>query len=195
MAKKRLDWHLDWLQVSAVALVFVLALFFLGLFSNDQSGAMNIAEVKPIPVIQAELGETQPQRLIQREEQWLARFKLSTESIDPVTVTGLVFYPQGSLQNQIIFYLRRYPLSVMSRGKLLGKDETWLRDNGYITQEVSLDIPLKIDALHPIELDVYTDLLGQYQETFGLWLSKVVSEASTKGLPLQGKLYEVQERF
>ncbi len=191
MVNQSHPWRLDFLQVAAVGLVVILGFSLTALVSSQNS----TAQTKPGPVIQAELAETQPSQIIQDRNQWLARFKFSTESIDPVAVEGLVFYPQGTLQFQINRYLTVYPLTVRINSQLVGKGESWLRQDGYLVQEVRFAHPLKVDLLHPVQVDVYADLLGQYQETFGLGLMSVESSVPIQGPPLQGKLFEIKERF
>lgn len=198
MIKKspRTAWNVDWLQVSAVVLVVAMSASLMGLVSYNQSQATSIYNLKVAPTVQVELADSQPIQIIQSEHQWLARFKITTESSEPVVVSGVTFSPRGTLESQIIQLLTRYPLVLTSNGSELGRGQTWLYSDR-ITQTVKFNQLTSLDVLHPLIVDVATDLNNQTEETFGVTLVDVVAvdPISLHGAPIEGRLFEVQERF
>lgn len=192
------SWSFDWLQVSAIALLVIISASLMGLADSDRSQA-GIYDLKTPLAVQAELTSTQPPYLVQNADQWVARFRLTAETNEPVNITSLSFYPQGSLLSSINRYLTLYRLYVTSQTKVVGRGETWLRsDDGYLIQTVTLDQPVTVDYLHPLEFDVYVDSLQyQYNQTFGIFLAGVTSDTpiSVTGLPLSGRFYSILERI
>jgi hypothetical protein len=148
-------------------------------------------------VLQAELSATQPSQIVQLEDQWIARFKLSTESVDPIVVDGLAFWLQGTLQAEVLRYPGLFPLALSSidDAGISGKGEIWKYVDGYVLQEVLFDQPVKISLAKSIQIDVHMDLQQRYQATVGIWLAKVMSVAPAQGLPIESILLEVEERL
>ena len=189
-------WRLDWLQVSAVVLVVAMSAFLMTAFSQSSSFASDIYNQKVPPFVQVELSDTQPNLIIQTENQWLGRFKITTDSSDPVILSNITFSPQGTLEPQIIQWLVRYPLTLTSNGVMVGIGQTWLYDDR-VTQTVSFNRQVSVDVLHPILIDVSTDLNNQVEETFGITLVEVGSNLpiDLHGAPVAGRLLEIQERL
>lgn len=192
----RSPWNFDWLQISAVVLVVAMSAALMGLVSQDQSQAISIYDLKVPAYVQVELADSQPPQIIQAENQWLARFVISTESADSVQVNSITFSARGTLMNQILHLLTQYPLTLMHQGIEIGKGETWLYDDRF-SHMVSLDQPFGLDVLHPLVVDVSTDLNNQAEETFGVTLVSIGTDSpiSLYGAPVEGKLMEIQERF
>lgn len=193
---KSTTWRLDYLQILAVILTVGMSW---GLSSVNPSGvkAESVAGDQTGPVLQVELPATQPSQIVQLEDQWIARFKLSTESVDPIIVNGLVFWLQGSLPAEVIRYPGLFPLTLSSIDDegIFGKGETWSHTGDYILQEVLFDQPIKISLAKPIQIDVHLDLQNRYQATVKIWLGEVLGPTSVRGLPLESKMLEVKERL
>ncbi len=196
MADKKNAWRFDYLQLVAVILVIAVS-WGLNWLAVSPTQAENVAGDQTGPVLQAELSATQPSQIVQLENQWIARFKLSTESVDPIVVNGLVFWLQGTLQAEVLRYPGLFPLELSSinDGGISGKGEIWKYIDGYIAQEVLFDQPIKISFAKPIQIDVHMDLQQRYQATVGIWLAKVLSVAPAQGLPIESILLEVEERL
>lgn len=196
MTDKKNIWQFDYFQLVAVILVGFIS-WGLNSISVIPIKAEQISGDQSKVVLQAELATTQPSLIIQTENQWLARFQLSTESIDPIAVNGFLFYLNGTLSSQIFRYPTLYPLTVSVYGNtdLSWKGETWIYEGGYIKQEVLFDESLKVSFANPIQLDIHMDLRGQYQERVGLWLGSIITDAMVNGLPVESKLLQVQERI
>jgi len=196
MADKKVTWRWDYLQLAAVVLAIVVSWGLNGLAAS-LTQAEQVAGDQTGPVLQVELPATQPSQIVQLEEQWIARFKLSTESVDPIVVNGLVFWLQGTLQAEVLRYPNLFPLSLSSIDdiSIFGKGEIWKYMDGYILQEVLFDQPIKVSFAKPIQIDVHMDLQQRYQETVGVWLAKVLSVAPTQGLPIESILLEVKDRL
>ena len=65
-------WRLDYLQILAVVLVVIIgwglsALSFISVEAEQVTAGSKA-------VVQAELGDMQPTQIVQREDQWVARF-------------------------------------------------------------------------------------------------------------------------
>jgi len=189
-------WYFDYLQLSAVVLVIAVS-WGLNWLAVSPIQAENVDGDQTGAVLQVELPATQPTQIVQLEDQWIARFKLSTESVDPLTVNGLVFWLQGTLQTEVLRYPGLFPLSLSSidDAGISGKGEIWQNIDGYITQEVLFDQPVKISFAKPIQIDVHMDLQQRYQDTVEVWLAKVLSATPTQGLPIESILLEVKERL
>ncbi len=196
MANKEVTWHFDYLQLSAVVLVIAVS-WGLNWLAVSPIQAENVAGDQTGAVLQVELPATQPTQIVQLEDQWIARFKLSTESVDPVIVKGLVFWLQGTLQTEVLRYPGLFPLELSSidDATISGKGEIWKYIDGYIVQEVLFDQPIKVSFAEPIQIDVHMDLQHRYQDTVGVWLAKVLSVAPAQGLPIQSILLEVEDRL
>lgn len=187
--------RLDGLQITAVVLVVLLSGLMVAINGAD-SQAMRISDIQPILTVRADLNTEQPVQILQTENQWLARFTISTESVGPIKMTGLVFVPRGTLAAQVLRAPDKYKLALTRLGEPIGKGATWIFDNN-LTQTVTLDVPFNLDLSHPLEIDVSTDLNGQQEETFGVTLIGIttVPVTSSQGLPIEGKLFEIQERL
>lgn len=189
-------WKFDWLQITAVILVVILAILVDGNLANPNLKAQDVIGITPIVI--GELPDTQPQQIFQQKYQRIAQFKITTESADPVSITGLTFSTRGTLSYQIIMLLGRYRLVTTCEDVELGRGLTWLyQDGDYLAQTVNFIQPVDIDVLHPLVVDVSTDLINQYNETFGISLIDILTSEPVElhGLPIEAKLFEVKERF
>jgi len=189
-------WRLDHLQILAVILTVGISWGLNSLDYNTMK-AKNVAGERIGPIIQAELSDIQPSLILQQENQWIARFKLSTKSVDPITINGLAFYLNGTLGSQIVRYPSLYPItiSVVGNSELSGQGETWIYQDGYIKQEILFNEPVKISSILPLQVDAYVDLRGQSEQSIGLWLSNVITDAIVEGLPVESILLEIHDRF
>ncbi len=190
------SWQFDWLQITAVALVIILAILIDGNLVYRDLKAQDV--VGTIPIVIGELPDTQPQQIFQQKYQRIAQFKITTESTDPVSITGLTFSGRGTLSYQIIMLLGRYRLVADCEEVELGRGITWLyQDGDYLAQSVDFIQPFNLDILHPLIVDVSTDFIGQYNETFGISLIDILTSEPVElhGLPVVAKLFEVKERW
>jgi len=189
-------WQFDWLQITAVILVVILAILVDGNLASPDLKAQDIA--KTVPVVTGELSDAQPQQIVQRKYQRIAQFKITTESTNPVSITGLTFSTRGTLSYQIIMLLGRYRLVTTCEDVELGRGLTWLyQDSDYLAQTVNFTQPFDLDILHPFVVDISTDLINQYNETFGISLIDIITSEPVElhGLPIEAKLFEVKERL
>ena len=190
-------WQFDALQLSALVLVVAVSAGLMGLTAHDRSQAMSVADIVTPPAVQVELANEQPTKIIDRDDQWIGRLKLSTESAAPVTITDLLFNAQGTVSGKFIRFINSHPLTLASNGVTVGAGSEWGFIDGAIQQRVTFDPPLSLDVLHPAMLDIHIDMYEETEETISLWLMDVISPTpiSLTGVPIQTPLLAAKSAF
>ena len=141
------------------------------------------------------LNTNQPNTIVDKNEQWLARFDVNSEITKPVTITGATFYLIGSLQRQVISFPQLHALTLTSPElfDFEANGELWVFEDGYIKQTIEFEEPFVVDIYNPTSLDIYMDLTGEEYETVGVMLAELETEDNIGGLPIGGKLLPVTE--
>ncbi|MEA1909454.1 MAG: hypothetical protein U9M89_00260 [Patescibacteria group bacterium] len=141
------------------------------------------------------LNTNQPTTLVDKNDQWLARFDINSDITRSVSVTGATFYLVGTLQRQVISFPTLHSLTITSPNDVDFEvtGEEWVYDGTYIKQTIEFDEPFIVDIYNEASIDVYMDLAGEEHETVGIILAELESNQDLGGLPQEGKLFSVAE--
>lgn len=177
-----------WLEASAVTLVLILSVTLGG-----QLGSQSPATVEANGgLVSAVLGDERGLALGQLPDQRVAKFVLSTSSIDPVAINSIMFRAAGNLTSQISRRTNLAPLTIYVDTKLVGTGSEWAKDYGSLEQVVPLMEPIVLNSSQPVVVDVRADLTKLRDHTFGVELVNVDGPLGQSVISILGPIHKIK---